>query len=279
MNQSLSINLQPASAESARAERWVRLEQVGHPDVEQWANLFDVDQMQARARSGLSAWSYVKDSCPLTINSDGTVDVALDFWSFPSAFDFSYQVFASIGTVGERIRVELEREFDVVFDRTRRVELPYSVTLPSVEWVSPVIDRYGREMARPHITCEDAALTVPEEIGFGACRLRCIAHGYLHTVVIRLVKQTSEQDEQGNLNVTGFKISNLQCDATAAWVPVDGGHGEDKISLKIPKCVEDYLATCPDGDVKGRVGKKEDGEKPYVYYNDCTGSVLLVIYR
>jgi hypothetical protein len=277
-SQSIAISLQPAAADQ-RGDRWVRLEQAEHPEVMQYANLYDIDQMMARARSGLSAWSYVKDSCPITINDDGTVDVALDFYSFPSAFDFTYAVSASIGTVGERIRVEQERELDIIFTGSR-VDLPWFASMASVEWISPVFRSDGSQIARPHITIEDAALVADaDDIAFGVARLRCIAHGYLHTTVIRLVKQTTEQDEDGNVNTTGYKIENLRCAATAAWQDEDGAARTEQLDLDIPKCVEDYLATCEDGEPKGGTRGGDDEEpRPVVYYNDCTGSVLLVVY-
>ena len=281
MNQNLAITLNPSAGAEQAGSEWVHLEQAGLPELDQWANFADAVQMRARAMSGLSAWSYIKDSCPLTINDDGTVDVALDFYSFPSAMDLNYRVTASIGTLGEWIRVELEKEIDVIFEG-RRVELPWVASMASVEWISPCFRRDGSQIARPHITIEDAALSIAsDEVAFGVARLKCLAHGFLHTTVIRLVKQTTEQDEDGSLNVTGFKIENLTCSAIAAW----GGGGEDgeggveKLDLKIPKCVEDYLTTCPDGEVKGGTKKGDDEDAgPVVYYSTCTGSVLAVIY-
>jgi hypothetical protein len=279
VNQSLAITIQPSDA-AVSSERWVRLEQE-IVEVAQWANLYDIGQMLARAQSGLSAWSYVKDDCPITVNEDGTIDVALDFWSYPSSFDFDYSVGCSIGTLGERIRVEREREIDVVFDRTSRVDLPYYVTMPSVEWISPVIDRYGRSMARPHITAEAAALSVPSEIGFGACRVRAMTHGYLHTAVIRVVKQTTDQDADGDINTTGYRITSLQCDATANWPLADGsGYEQERLSLAIPKCVESYLESCSNGNSKtGTAISSPSEQQPHVYYNSCTGSVMLVLYK
>ena len=280
MNTSLSINLQPAASADSGPERWVNLEAVEQPEVTQYGNLYDIDQMRARARSGLSAWSYIKAGCPLTID-DGAgnimVDVALDFFSFPSAPDLVYQVSASIGTVGERIRLEQARELDVVFTGSR-YQLPWYATGVSAEWVTPVFRSDGSIIPEPvpiRVDAGNALVVDAEGVAFGCARLKCLAHGFLHTTVIRLVKQAATKDEDGNLNTTGYRIENLACTANSSW---DGG--AETLALPIPKCVEDYLATCPDGELKSSITIDPGGEpRPYVYYNDCTGSVLLVIYR
>jgi hypothetical protein len=234
--------------------------------------------MLARAKSGMSAWSYLKDSCPITINKDGTVTVALDFYSWPSALDFPYAVTVSIGALSPPTRIEQEREADLIVT-SGAVQLPWLLTMPSVEWTSHCFDDRWRVIARPQITMDGATLRAPG-VGFGVARVRGMAQGYLHTTRITLRKQTTDQDEQGNINVTGFKIDNLRCDATASWRDQDGEQALDKISLEVPKCVESYLATCGDGENKSGtvIGGTEGERRPYVYYNSCTGSVLLILY-
>jgi hypothetical protein len=277
--QSLSIALtgQDTGADTA-LERFVRLENWAWKMEAQYANYYDLYQMLTGARGGVSAWTYVPADCPISVQ-DGVVTVALPFYSYPSSFDFSYSVSTSIGTLGEPTRISEAREFDLVLDHATRIVLPYAVEAPSLEWQSPAFDRDWRVTDQPTITVEGNNSLRLSHACWGVVRLKCLAQGYLHTVQIRLVKQTTEEDENGDLNTTGYKIENLACSATAAWqsLPDEAGNTEletEVLEVEVPRCVEDYLATCEDGlpvmDVIGPDGKS----KTVVYYSTCTGNII-----
>jgi len=264
----------------ADQERFVRLENWAWKMEAQYANYYDLYQMLTRARGGVSAWTYIPEDCPISVQ-DGVVTVALPFYSYPSSFDFPYSVSTSIGVLGEPTRISETREFDLVLDHATRIILPYAVEAPSLEWQSPAFDRDWRVIDRPTITVEGNNSLMLSHSCWGVVRLRCLAQGYLHTVQIRLVKQTTEEDEDGNLNTTGYKIENLECSATAAWqsLPDEDGNTElvtEVLELEIPRCVDDYLATCEEGSPKLDVIGPDGKSKLKVYYSTCTGSIIQV---
>lgn len=274
---SIDVQYQPATTGEAEGTRplSVRLEQAGLPDIDELVNLGDIYQMLLGAWSGISAQSLPPEDCPFSYE-DGVVTVALDFYAWPTALDLDYGVTASIGTLGEPVRIEIEKEFDQILDHTDLVTLPYYLEGAQLTWQSPAFDRNWRVIDRPTVTMDGSTLRLSEPV-FGVMRIKATAVGYLHTVRISLVKQEETEDEDGNLNMTGYKIENLQCTVTASWIDENGKFQTFPLDLEVPECVKDFLDECPGGGAKGSAGPTP--ERPYVYYNTCTGQVILVLYE
>lgn len=84
------------------------------------------------------------------------------------------------------------------------------------------------------------------------------------------------------VDVSGYKIENLEADIVLTWIDRDGNPQETLLDIKIPPCVEDLLTDCSgDGsDIPaifslnaGGDGDDDDEDKD-VYYNACNGELL-----
>lgn len=246
----------------------VRLTLEQEPVADNSLTLDDLEAMLALVRSGLSAQSYRPASCPASVVA-GVVIVPLDLWVWPVPLDLDYTLSPNLGVISAASAVEIEREFDLVIDFSRRVELPFLTSALTWEWSDlPCFDRMSNEVERPAVTVEPAALVVDAEI-MGVLRIKCTAIGYLHTLRLDFAKGTDA-------------ITDIKAAVTASWRD-NGETITESIDLKLPGCVEQLLASCPDGTRKreAAMGSVTDEEevRPVVYYNDCDGSVMAVRYE
>ena len=82
-------------------------------------------------------------------------------------------------------------------------------------------------------------------------------------------------------NRTGYnKIENINNTVSVKWVTSEGKTETVLLKLKIPKCVEDFLATCIDGSLKngGTTIIKNPLKYPVIYYSTCTGVPIVIHY-
>jgi hypothetical protein len=216
-------------------------------------------------RSGISATTYRPPTCPASVVA-GVVMVPLDLWVWPVPLDLEYSLSPNQGVIGVASAVEIEREFDLVIDFQRRIDLPFLTSALTWEWSDlPCFDHRSNEVEWPTITVEPSAILVGAEI-LGVLRVKCTALGYLHTLMLNFAKGTDA--------ITGVKAA-----VTASWSDNNETQTES-LDLEIPGCVTQLLETCPDGTTKreralGEV-TEEQQVRPVVYYNDCKGSVMAV---
>lgn len=274
-SQQLGITLHGAGANDGRGSVWVNLEQ----DIAAMPGrltFFDLAQMLGMARSGLSAWAYEGNSCPLTVNDDGTVTISLGFYSWPSSLDLPYTVTANIGELREWEVAEVEREFDLVIPETDLVELPFILSGAVIEWQTPAFDRNWKQIRPPAITLDEGNLRLSESC-FGVLRVNGTAIGYRHVVDINIEREKARLNDAGVVEVETYRIENLQCSVTAHWEE-DGVSKFAKEKLEIPDCVAEYLATCANGQPRHSevLITPEGKRRTIVYYNDCAGTVIMV---
>jgi len=235
------------------------------PMADNSLTLDDLEQMLALVRSGVSARTYRPASCPASV-VEGSVLVPLDLWVWPVPIDLPYTLTPNQGDLGAAIAVSIEREFDLVIDFQRRVELPFATSAISWQWTGiPCFDRMSNEVPRPTVSAEPDAIMVDTEI-LGVLRIKCTAVGYLHTLQLEFVKGTNA-------------ITDVHCAVTASW-QVNGEPMTANLPLDLPACAAQLLETCEGGQlVRERALGSVSREKPLrtvVYYNDCDGSELAV---
>lgn len=246
----------------------VRLTMEQEPVPDNSLTLDDLEAMLALVRSGRSAQSYRPPTCPASV-VNGVVVVPLDLWVWPVPLDLDYSLSPNQGVISSAIAVEIEREFDLVIDFERRIDLPFLTSSLSWEWSAlPCFDRMSNEVDRPSVTAEPAALLIGSEI-LGVLRIKCTAIGYLHTLLLSFVKGTDA--------ITGVKAA-----VTASWRENNATQTES-LALDIPGCVTQLLETCPDGTNKRErvLGSMQPEEQavPVVYFSDCDGTVMAVRYE
>jgi hypothetical protein len=264
------------SKDTASSNIWVRLEQEKIPDYSNALNFSDMYQMWVMAKYGTSAFMYLQNYCPISINADGTVTVAISFYSYPSQMDLVYSVDTSLGELGEKIRISEDREFDLKFENSNNATLPYVATNLEITPISRAIHSSKGEIPFPSYTVDGSVITLSESC-FAVVRVKCKAQGFLHTVLLTFVKEETTKDENGDINKTGYKISNIQCTETAKWINGEYEQQEDVLDLEIPPCVESYLAQCGEGTGGGlKVIPLDKDRHQVVYWNVCTGNILAV---
>lgn len=252
----------PYITDDQAAEASLLLEQ--EPVADNSLTTDDLAAMLALVRAGYSAKTYRPSSCPASV-VNGQAVVPLHVWAWPSPLELPYALSANQGVLGERIVVEVEREFEVVFDFERTVTLPFMVRSINTEWTDlPCFDRASNEMPRPQVTIDGGAMTLSAEV-LAVLRVRCVAVGYLHTLVLRVDKG-------------GSAITDVKAVVSAGWLSAGEWKTAEK-TLELPGCVALLLATCDDGGLvaESRGSARDDSARvAVVYYNDCTGDELAV---
>lgn len=253
----------------AQRQPWVHLEQMPVPDNA--LNLKDLARMLALVRSGVSAHAYRQPNCPCSVY-EGTVEVPLEFFVWPSAPGLPYALQATHGDLGAGEAIMMEREFSVVVDFNRDIDLPFFIAADfTCTWADmPCFDRWGNEVDRPEVTVGAVSVQVGAEV-LGVLRIRCVAIGFRHALQVVYPKTSAT------------RVSAKSPQVTATWGSGDAA-GSRTISLDIPGCVSDLLTTCDDGTllteaVNGGQVSKETGKVPVIYFNKCTGAAYPVQYQ
>lgn len=238
---------------------WLNMEQILPPGSEAGVNYADLNQMIARASSGLSARTYRRHGCEVTIDGD-LVSFPLDFYVWPSDLALVYSLSVSgPGELLEREQVQVEREQNVIFPMSDYADLGQLVaSLDSRRWETPIFNEFGHDIGHLEPRPEGAGLCV-DTTCFGVLRANYHAAGFKHRLVISLNKPN------------GSAVKDLDISVTASWF--EGDERQDReLPLDIPQCVLDYLSFCPDGE-QPPSGDGE-GDSTVVYYSGCSGRVL-----
>jgi len=247
--------------------------------------LDDLANMLALVRSGISAYTYITQSCAATL-INGQVVVPLTLYVWPSLPDLEYELSAAIPAwtaIGPAVAVEQERDFDLVIELSDSVDLPCLAAGLEITWQTPAISgRGGVVDPPPLISGYDTALQAVGPIGsasgpinrlrldrqvFGVLRVRCRALGYRHAITMTIPKT-------GDL-----KITNIRETVTAAWPLADGTIETETLDITLPACVETLLETCETGLYPGARSEIIDQEEmvPELHYSTCDGSLIGVV--
>lgn len=258
-----------AAAVAESESSWLKLWQRPYSAQVQQAGFTDLTAMWYMALSGLSARLYRAATCPATISADGVVTVPIDFYVFPSSLGMQYSLSAGTGSIGAPVYIEEEKELDLVFDQQDSKELGYLTDAIEYEFLSGAYGEFGSQLPLPQVSHADGIIKLSTSC-FCVIRIKCLAKGYRHRVTMTLTKY--EPPAEGELDWTGYKIENLQNVIQATWIDGDELQSAE-LDLEIPPCVEDYLAECEDGGLKGIIGKK--GEPWFLlFFSTCTGNKL-----
>lgn len=260
-----------SGAESAKVSSWLNLYQQPLSEIVQKAGTVDLVDMWYQVLSGQSARKYVDSDCPATIDENGVVTIPLDFWVFPSELTLNYQLSAGIGEISEPVLDTISREVDLVFDYSASQDLDFIIESLSHSFETAAYDSFSQVIATPALTFDGYQVQLSHSC-WCVVRLKVAAKGWRHRVTMQLQKYEQQENEDGELNWTGYKIENIDNSIQATWL--DNGELQSaELDLVIPPCVEDYLATCDDGEIKSLIS--QDGESHYmVWYSTCTGRVL-----
>lgn len=227
-------------------------------------SLADLQQMFARARSGLSARTWSPQGCTVRVSRDRmTVETGVRVW--PSA-DLAYSLSVALGSFGPAALYQQEREFDLLVSHDDEVHLPYRCANVRTSWQTPCFNRFGERVAAPDLTILPDRIRLATAT-WGVLRVRALAHGYRHPLTIEFPR------------VLGQRIEDIRNHCTCTWTDPSGPRASG-LDLALPACVRQLLAACPDGVPVIDIDVTEDEEGiPTVYYSTCTGQVLLVRYE
>lgn len=282
--QTIQLQLTESQTDSCSAggRTFVHLEQIGQTATDSTASMFDIKQMVARAKSGVSALTYMRSDCTAHVVGDNIV-VTFSFYVWPSSREFQYHLSSTIGVLSDPSITEDYTEFSMLFGLTGSVGLDFILTeINNVKWETPCYDRNGQEIPDVALTIKDDNTICAEREVFGVVRIRGRKWGRQHSLVVTLPKED-------------LSISNLQAYVTADWgdrtTTLDDSTSTDTLKLEVPQCVEDMLAMC-DGDqnsienvlfnIMGGIanicGAISQSKRPRIaYYSECTGELIEVV--
>ena len=123
---------------------FVHLEQVEHNEQQDTVTMFDIQQMIARAKGGVSAKTYKAPGCSAWIEGDSIV-MEFDFWAWPSDPDLIYTLSAGMGNVTSPQIITETVEFSRTFELSDVIEFDFILeTLTSWRWETDCYDNKVR---------------------------------------------------------------------------------------------------------------------------------------
>lgn len=231
----------------------------------------DLDQMLARAKSGMSAYSYLVDRCrAASIRPDGVLVVRLSCLAWPSSSDLHYELMLPDGAVPRRIEpLRLPRRRNVWVSGNRYADLPWHPESATATWREPgALD--GRSAAlqpAPSLRVENARLLVDADNVFGIALVEGTAFGYRHVFDLEFAKFDGDR--------IGWSYELQSVPVVATWTGTDGEQAETALDVPVPECARSLLARCDDGRPRIRIRVKQASKKvTEIAYSTCTGAVL-----
>lgn len=265
----------PFAADDAASAPDLRLGLEAEPDVLGAAAAYpaDLEQMLTRAKSGMSAFSYLVERCRAAqIRADGVLTVRLSVRVWPSRPDLRYELIlpdeVRPGEI-EPLRTARTRKFWTAGGRV--LELPWRLEAGRAEWMEPgCVDGAGDAVRpEPRLRVEQGRVFIDHEDARGVIAVSGEAQGYRHRFSLAFAK----------FDVVGDRIeSAYELDAvpvTARWVGADGEPRETALDVPVPACTRALLATCSDGRLRIRVRVRAARRQVMeIAYSACSGKVL-----
>jgi hypothetical protein len=263
----------------ARGELNVRLEQIKKYESQETVTMYDIQQMVARAKAGMSAKTYKPDYCPAYI-SGMAVMAEFDFWAWPSSTDLAYTVKSSFGEVSPRRTVVEAFEISMRFELSDNVEFDFVVDrISSMTWETHCYNTAGEQVGRPALEMDGATTLRADFAVFGVVRVKGYKRGDQYRITAAL------EDFQT------VRITDLTITATATWM-VGTEEKIHSITMETPQCLKDLIESCwvdtdgdgipdsPPGDYFGPnwflqiCGAGANKPPMNVYVSACTGKIL-----
>lgn len=234
----------------------------------------DIDQMLARARSGMSAFSYLVDRCRAArFRADGVLTLRLSCLVWPSRPDLRYELIlpedARLDNV-EPLRLSRNRNFWTA--GARFIEMPWCFELGRAVWREPgCFD--GRSVVKaptPDLRVEGARVFVGAEDAHGVVGVSGAAVGFRHWFELDFAKFDAENDRVAR----SFDLDFVP--VVARWTGADGESAETALDVPVPDCAKSLLITCRDGRMRVRGVTLRPVGVPVteIAYSTCTGRVL-----
>ena len=268
-NASASFSKQDSS-EDRRKEIWARLEQEYRGDFDDAADISTVMRMVGSAMEYKSAMDQLYKDCVYASIVDGVITVTLAFYVWPSDMDLEYGVTVTKGEHGGSAELTTEevinyhRSFDVIFDGSSYVELPYNFTGD----ITPSMPAYTPTGKASHATFEivDSTVEASESV-HTVFRADGTAHGYRHTVELTFSKYDADAEQ---------RINNVNCEVTLTYQNEDGETEVEILQLDVPKCASDLLEWCESDKPTGCPDNNCDREPTLkVWYSTCEDETIL----
>ena len=265
MDKSAQVQITDNSSSST----WATIEQDAIAKTADIADLGTVYRMLTAIENNGSALETVYEDCEYVTFLGNVATVKLGFYVWLSDLDLDYSISCPLGSVSSGRRVNDSRSFNVVFNGTDSVTLPYLFTGDLTQEMPKYDDEGAESYASTTHAAGSAVVTSSDNI-YTVLRAEGKAAGYHHTLTMTFNK--NDADDQ---NV----ISDIEADLTLQYKLEDGSYGTVLHQLTIPDCVSDLLEFCDNGSPKASIaciGDNCDGEPSFiVYYGTCETDDIL----
>ena len=246
--------------------------------------LDDIDQMVARAASGMSARTVVAERCAAAkFAAGGDVVVTLAVLVWPSRADLRYELDLPEEAPPRPVTViREERRYKVWVSGGGVIELPWRMESASPAWAYGCWNEFSAPIPGPPLRHDQARVIVeeapsrrglPEEPGGGVYGIVAVAGaavGFRHEFSIVF----------GKIDPASGAVSSIDIDSVpvaARWIGADGEEETAEIDIPVPDCAKSLLAECPDGTGVYSGRSREAEEDVYeVAYSACDGRMLAV---
>lgn len=190
--------------ESVSTDRvFVHLEQKDHNEQQETVNMYDIQQMVARAKSGISARTYKSPGCPAYIDGDSIV-MDFDFYAWPSDPNLIYTITSGLGNVTDPQIIQKQVQFSVTFEMSDIYEFDFILEdITSIDWETECYDSDGRVVEDVTVEMDGYTTLRASAVIFGVIRITGTKRGALHTLTSRLVKTQAEPPSEQEFNDSG----------------------------------------------------------------------------
>ncbi len=298
----------------SHARRYVHLEQIiDTVDEERSATMTDISQMIARAKSGVSAFTYKASECSYTYENN-IFSTWFHFYVWPSSTTLPYELTSSAGIIDRGEVIKEKVTFIVVFELSDSVALDFLLEDATFK---PETTYYGEDGAVLYdidLQMDDYTTIRSNKQFFGVVEVSGNKIGKKHKLTTQLTAELPDADATliptdivswqtgfaesilppvGGLNMTGYSITNLAITIIAKWIDVSGEEAAEILKLEVPQCVKDALEMCGDPtnldglgaivnissnyEISGDDPEPTGRKNALIYFSICDGSVLDIV--
>lgn len=188
---SLTISFTGDSQSATVEDRFVHLEQIDDDGSRDTVSMYDIQQMVARAKAGMSARTYKLSDCAAYIDGQSVV-VDFDFYVWPSSIDLLHTISSSIGEVSPPEIIDKSVEFSVTFEMSDVVEFDFMLSeITSYSWETGCYDADGQGVEPGELVIDGMTTVRIDRPVFGVVRIKAKKKGAQHSLDVRLVKYVS----------------------------------------------------------------------------------------
>lgn len=264
---------------------WINMEQKSRSDYDTNngnISLNDILNMDTMSRLNVTAFRERFIDGVYFTDGGNIINIPLSFYVFPSSIDLPYTIqVADAVNVSARVLVNIDKTQNIIIPLTNEVTLKALIQNASnFSWQIPCYNANGEIVSIPEYSIQNNNIVLDASV-FGVLRGDFSFIGYEHMITLRYQKsQTTEINPIPNvfglrelvINQTTYnRITEAGCTVLCSYIDINGETQQEKLELKVPETILNYLKECPSSAYTGGDWSEDGSPMARINWNDEVG--------